>query len=194
MWYSWCVNVDSYVLCAVITIPLFLSIVKLQKSKRYHQLNCTFPFVELWRNMKIIIWCNNYMNAQSFYTESLDLFVPFSIWSLYFLFFLELPLLVTPLVSSNFSSILTSMTHCRIILFPHISDIRGTQDSWFPYNTSWLIQCHNYDSNRKWPSSVIHSFDYTPLITLRNTRSYVTFSKYFDKYQQRSWYSPNHSF
>jgi hypothetical protein len=91
MWYSWCVNVDSYVLCAVITIPLFLSIVKLQKSKRYHQLNCTFPFVELWRNMKIIIWCNNYMDAQSFYAESLNLFVPFSIWSLYFLFFLELP-------------------------------------------------------------------------------------------------------
>ena len=83
MWYSWCVNVNSYVLCAMITIPLLLSIVKLQKSKGYHQLNCTFPFFEIWRNRNIISWCNNYMVAKSFCGESLDLFVPFSIWSLY---------------------------------------------------------------------------------------------------------------
>ena len=169
MWYSWCVNVNSYVLCAMITIPLLLSIVKLQKSKGYHQLNCTFPFFEIWRNRNIISWCNNYMVAKSFCGESLDLFVPFSIWSLYCVL-LRITLLVAPLGSSSFSSILTSMTHCRIILFPHISDMssRGTQDSWLPYNTFWLIQCHNYDSNRKWPSSVTHSFDYPPLITLRN--------------------------
>ena len=84
MWDSWCVNVNSYVLCAVITIPLLLSIVKLQKSKGYHQLNCTFPFFQLWRNMYIIIWYNNYMVAKSLCGQLLDLFVPFSIWSLYF--------------------------------------------------------------------------------------------------------------
>ena len=84
MWDSWCVNVNSYVFCAVITIPLLLSIVKLQKSKGYHQLNCTFPFFQLWRNMNIIIWYNNSMVAKSLCGELLDLFVPFSIWSLYF--------------------------------------------------------------------------------------------------------------
>ena len=84
MWDSWCVNVNSYVFCAVITIPLLLSIVKLQKPKGYHQLNCTFPFFQLWRNMYIIIWYNNYMVAKSLCGQLLDLFVPFSIRSLYF--------------------------------------------------------------------------------------------------------------
>ena len=169
MWDSWCVNVNSYVFCAVITIPLLLSIVKLQKSKGYHQLNCTCPFFQLWRNMNIIIWYNNYMVAKSLCGECL-MYLFLSTFDHCILSFLELRLLVAPLVSSSFSSILSSMTHSRIILFPHISDMssRGTQDSWFPYNTCWLIQCHNYDSNRKWPSSVTHSFDYPPLITLRN--------------------------
>ena len=89
MWDSWCVNVNSYVFCAVITIPLLLSIVKLQKFKGYHQLNCTFPFFQLWRNMNIVIWYNNYMVAKSLCGELLDVFVSFSIWSAYYTFLLS---------------------------------------------------------------------------------------------------------
>jgi hypothetical protein len=143
--------------------------VKLQKSKAYHQLNCTFPFFQLWRNMNIIIWCNNYMVAKSLCGELLDLFVPFSIWSLYFVLLRITAFGCTFGIFKLFFN-LDFDDSFRIILFPHISDMssRGTQDSWFPYNTFWLIQCDNYDSNRKWPSSLTHSFDYPPLITLRN--------------------------